>query len=145
MRRVLVRSERLGDLEVADDKVLTFPGGLVGLPGDTRFVMIAIDDGEAYRWLQSVDDPGLSFLTVIPWVFFPDYEPDVDDVTQQELGLKEAEDAIVLCTVTVREGEPTSVTANLLGPLIVNAVSRVGRQVVLADSSYPTRAPLVGS
>ena len=141
---VLVRSERLGDLEVDDDKVLTFPEGLVGFPGDTRFVMVEIADDEAYRWLQSVDDPGLSFLTVIPWHFFPDYEPEIDRATQQELGLKDVTDAIVLCIVTVREAAP-AVTANLLGPLVVNTISRVGRQIVLAESGYPARAALVGA
>jgi flagellar assembly factor FliW len=141
---VLVHSERLGDLDVPDDKVLTFPEGLVGFPGDTRFVMIEIEEGASYRWLQSTDDPTLSFLTVIPWPFFPDYEPEVDDVTTQELGLHQPADAIVLCLVTVRDDSPDPVTANLLGPLVINAVSRVGRQVVLAESSYPTRAALVG-
>jgi flagellar assembly factor FliW len=142
---VLVRSERLGDLDVADDKVLTFPDGLVGFPGDTRFVMVEVADGDSYRWLQSTDDPALSFLTVIPWPFFPDYEPEVDDQTSHELGLREASEAIVLCVVTVRENSPDPVTANLLGPLVINSVSRVGRQVVLAESSYPARAALVGT
>src|SRR5262245_43234493 len=99
--------------------------------------MVEIPDGDAYRWLQSVEDPGLSFLTVIPWHFFPDYEPEVDDLTQQELGLREVGDAIVLCIVTIRDSGPTPITANLLGPLVINTVSRVGRQIVLADSGYP--------
>jgi flagellar assembly factor FliW len=142
---VLVRSERLGDLDVDDAKILMFPEGLVGFPADTRFVLVEIDEGEAYRWLQSVDDPALSFLTVIPWHFFPDYEPEIDRLTEQELGLKEVTDAIVLCVVTIREGSPVPVTANLLGPIVINTISRVGRQIVLADSGYPARAELVGS
>ena len=142
---MLVRSDRLGDLEVDDAKVLTFPEGLVGFPADTRFVMVEIEEGEAYRWLQSVDDPALSFLTVIPWHFFPDYEPEIDPLTQQELGLKDVTDAIVLCIVTIREGTPSAITANLLGPLVVNTISRVGRQIVLAESGYPARAALVGA
>jgi flagellar assembly factor FliW len=141
---VLVRSERLGDIEVADDQVLTFPDGLVGFPRSTRFVMVDLEKGGAYCWLQSADDPALRFLTVRPWEFFPDYEPEVDEQTQQDLGLKEAADAIVLCIVTVREGSPEPVTANLLGPLIINRISRVGRQVVLAGGAYPARAALVG-
>jgi flagellar assembly factor FliW len=107
--------------------------------------MVEIPDGEAYRWLQSVEDPSLSFLTVIPWHFFPDYEPEVDDLTQQELGLREVSDAIVLCIVTIRDSGPNPITANLLGPLVINTVSRVGRQIVLADSGYPARAALVSA
>lgn len=142
---MLVRSERLGDIDVADDKVLTFPEGLLGFPGDTRFVMVEIGNGGPYGWLQSVDDPALSFLTVVPWHFFADYEPEIDGPTQQELGLKTADDAIVVCLVTVRDGAEAPVTANLLGPLVINAISRVGRQIVLADSGYTTRAALVGA
>jgi flagellar assembly factor FliW len=145
MPAVLVRSDRLGDLEVDEDKLLRFPDGLLGFPTATTFVMVAVDETEAYQWLQSVDDPALSFLCVIPWHFFPDYEPEVDPVTQQDLGLDDASDAIVLCFVTIRENEPTTVTANLLGPLVVNTLTRVGRQVVLAESGYPARAALVGA
>jgi flagellar assembly factor FliW len=142
---VLVRSERLGDLDVEDDKLLVFPDGLLGFPGDHHFVLVEIDDGTSYRWLQSVDDPALSFLTVIPWAFFPDYEPEIDATTEQELGLKEPTDAIVLCIVTVRQDSPDPVTANLLGPLIIGTTSRLGRQVVLTDPGYSTRAALVGT
>jgi flagellar assembly factor FliW len=142
---VLVRSERLGDLDVDDDKVLSFPDGLLGFPVDQRYVMVDIDGGDAYRWLQSVDDPTLAFLAVIPWHFFPDYEPDIDAVTEAELSLSDPGDAIVLCLISVREESEPAVTANLLGPLIINTTTRVGRQVVLADSGYPARAALVSA
>ena len=142
---MLVRSERLGELEVDDDKVLTFPEGLLGFPGSQRYVMVDIDGGDAYRWLQSVDDPTLAFLAVIPWHFFPDYEPEIDAITENELDLHDPGDAIVLCLISVREAAEPAITANLLGPLIVNTTTRVGRQVVLADSGYPARAALVGS
>lgn len=142
---MLVRSERLGDLDVDDDKVLTFPEGLLGFPGHAHFVMVDIDGGDAYRWLQSVDDPALAFLAVIPWHFFPDYEPEIDGVTETELDLHDPGDAIVLCLISIREDADPAITANLLGPLIVNTTTRVGRQVVLAESGYTARAALVGS
>jgi flagellar assembly factor FliW len=142
---VLVRSERLGDLDVDDDKILAFPDGLLGFPEDRRYVMVDIDGGDAYRWLQSVDDPALAFLTVIPWHFFPDYEPDIDAVTEAELKLQDPGDAIVLCLLSIREEADPPITANLLGPLIINTTTRVGRQVVLAESGYPARAALASA
>jgi hypothetical protein len=43
--------------------------------------------------------------------------------------------------VTTRAGPP-SVTANPLGPLILNPAARLGLQLILTDSPYATRRPL---
>lgn len=139
---MLVASERLGDFEVEDDRILAFPDGLLGFQGAQRFAMVEGDDNGTYYWLQSVDDPSLAFLSVVPWAFFPDYAIELGDTDEQSLGLTSAADALVLCLLTVHR-ESGQITANLLGPLVVNASSRVGRQLVLADSGYPVKAPLV--
>ena len=39
---------------------------------------------------------------------------------------------------------PPGVTANLLGPLVVNVRSGRGRQLVLASSEHAVRHPVVG-
>jgi flagellar assembly factor FliW len=142
---VLVRSDRLGELDIPADKLLMFPDGLLGFPDAIRFVMVEVEGSDEYRWLQSVEDPGLAFLAVIPWAFFPDYSPEIDDATQSELGVAQPTDAIVLCLVTIRDETDPPITANLLGPVIISTATRVGRQVVQPDSSLPTRAALVGS
>jgi flagellar assembly factor FliW len=141
---VRVSTERFGELEVEDDRILTFPDGLPGFPQATKFALIDVHGNEAFLWLQSLEDPTLAFLSTVPWPFFPDYEPEVPDSEQELLGLTDAGDAMVLCLLTIRR-EEGEVTANLLGPLVVNQRTRVGRQVVLADSDYPLRAPLVAA
>jgi flagellar assembly factor FliW len=142
MPSVHVLSERFGEVEIDDQRVLEFPEGLLGFPDAKRFAMIDSHGEGIYFWLQSIDDPALAFLSVVPWAFFPDYDINLPPAEQDALGLEEASDAIVLCLLTVQR-EHRMVTANLLGPLVVNSLNRVGRQVVLADSGYPVRAPLV--
>ena len=137
-----VSTERFGDLEVDEEKFLQFPDGLPGFPGSQRFTLVPVPENDVFLWLQSVDDPALAFLCTVPWPFFPDYEPELPDVDQDALAIADAADAMVLCMLTVRR-EERSVTANLLGPLVINQRTRTGRQVVLADSDYPLRAPLV--
>jgi flagellar assembly factor FliW len=139
---VLVASERFGELEVDESSVLDFPDGLLGFSHAHRFAMIATGDDEVYYWLQSLDDPSLAFLSVIPWAFFPDYEPELADEDVAALALESAADAVVLCLLSVHRDEPSQVTCNLMGPLVVNATTRVGRQIVLNDPSMPVRAPL---
>ena len=135
---MLIESEQLGAVEVDDSKVLSFPDGLLGFPDIGRFALVDAGDDATYFWLQALDDPQLAFLAAVPWAFFPEYEPVLSDSDQEALGLTDAADAMVLCLLTIGDD---AVTANLLGPLVVNAVTRVGRQVVL-DGDLPTRAPL---
>lgn len=141
MPGVQVASDRFGVVEIDDDRVLSFPDGLLGFPDARRFALVDSHDTGTYFWLQSVDDPALAFLTVAPWAFFPDYEPDIPRMDEEALGLASPADVMVLCILTVQR-EHKMITANLLGPLVINSRSRVGRQVVLADSGYPVRAPL---
>lgn len=138
---MLVASDRFGELEIEEDRVLQFDDGLLGFPEAKRFAMLDTHDTGVYFWLQSLDDPGLAFLSVVPWSFFPDYEPHLPEGEQASLGLRSASEAIVLCLLTVQRDQE-AITANLLGPLVVNGTTRKGRQVVLAESGYPVRAPL---
>jgi flagellar assembly factor FliW len=141
---VRVASERFGDIEIAADRVIDFPDGILGFPGSRRYAMIDSHGTGLYYWLQSVDDPSLAFLSVVPWPFFPDYEPELSPAEQDALDLASPDDAIVLCLLTVHR-EQEQITANLLGPLVVNTQRRVGRQIVLAESGYPVRAPLTAA
>ncbi len=44
----------------------------------------------------------------------------------------------VYCVLSVEE-EPFKVTANMLGPILINWEAGLGRQIVLTDSNYNTR------
>ena len=137
-----VTTDRFGELEVEEDRVLSFPDALPGFAEAHRFVLVDVKDNDVFFWLQSVDDPTLAFLCANPWPFYPDYAPEVPDDDQTALELESAEDAMVLCILTVHR-EENRITANLLGPIVVNQRTRVGRQVVLFGDQYPVQAPLV--
>jgi flagellar assembly factor FliW len=61
-----------------------------------------------------------------------------DDV--QALEMRDLTDCQVLVIVN-KVGD--QLTANLLGPLVIGAHSRLGRQLVLSDKRYGTRHPLL--
>ncbi|MBK5224908.1 MAG: flagellar assembly protein FliW [Acidimicrobiia bacterium] len=137
-----IESEQLGAVEIDPSKVLEFPDGLLGFPDVTRFALVEAGDDGTYFWLLSLDDPALAFLAAVPWAFYPGYEPELPDSDQEALALADAHDAMVLCLLTITDD---AVTANLLGPLVVNVVTRSGRQIVLAESTYSTRVPLAAA
>jgi flagellar assembly factor FliW len=141
---VRVSSTRLGDLEIDSNTVLTFPEGLVGFGDARRFAVVDTHDSGVYYWLQSLDDPQLAFLSVTPWAFFPDYEPVLPETDRAALELTDPADAALFCLLTV-DRDTEQITANLLGPLVVNTKNRTGRQIVLDHGNHPTRAPLVSA
>ena len=136
---MLMESERLGQLEIDEGSIISVPDGLLGFESHRRFVLVPADDVGAYSWFHSVDDAALAFLVVVPGFFFDDYAPELSDPDVAALGLTDASDAQVLCLVTITNDD---ITANLMGPVVVNVTERRGRQVVLADQGFSTRTPL---
>jgi flagellar assembly factor FliW len=142
-------------VDIADDRVITFPRGLLGFSEHKRFCLLEPAEDSAFFWLQSVDDPNLAFVVTDPAIFFKGYEVPLRDETRQDLGMEVAgEDAgqgeeaprndetflqvFVICN---KVGE--WLTGNLLGPLVVNAQNRLAQQVVLTEKKWTTRQPLM--
>ncbi|MFT7597577.1 MAG: flagellar assembly factor FliW [Acidimicrobiales bacterium] len=138
-----VSSTRLGELDLDDEQIYDLGPGILGFPEGRSYAVIEIDDD--YFWIQSVEDAETAFLAMHPWSFFPDYELDVPDDVLAEIGLDDpTESAVYLLLTTNYDGDDlTDVTANLLGPIIVNNKSRCGRQIVLNTGDYTTKEPLV--
>ncbi len=79
-----------------------------------------------------------------PQAFLPGYEIEIADDDATALGLVDPEDAFVLNIVNLRPDAPAAATVNLIGPIVVNRRSLLGRQVVIANfSDYSARHPLV--
>jgi flagellar assembly factor FliW len=123
---------------------LHFAGGLPGFPDIRRFVLARIgDELSPFSVLRSLDEGSeVEFVVTHPGLFFPDYEPEIDDDTADRLELKSADDALLLVIVTVADPVAAS-TANLLGPIVVNRHTRAAAQAVLGNSGYATREALV--
>ena len=130
--------------ENAEPSILDFAGGLPGFADLRRFALVRWGgDSSPLCLLKSIDRPEVEFVVAPPTVFFPDYEPELDDGTAERLGLSLADDALMLVILTV-DKSPADATANLLGPIVVNKNTLDAAQVVLADSGYELRAPLAG-
>ena len=138
---MLISSERFGDLECDDAATLEFPHGLLGFEEETRFAVLPEGEDGIYSWLQSVKNPSLAFLAATPHFFFSDYVPEVDDADLAVLDLQSEDETLLLTLITIGDD---GITANLLGPIVVNTRTRVARQVVLAGNDWTTKEPLSG-
>ena len=119
---------------------LSLVGGLAGFSQGERYALVEVSSSSPLFRLCSLDAPGLDFLVVPPAVFFPDYEPEIDDASAARLELTDAQDALLLLVLTVGD-DAGSATANLMAPIVINARTRSAAQVVV-EGTYPLRAPL---
>jgi flagellar assembly factor FliW len=123
---------------------LDFVAPLPGFPEQRRFALVSRDDEGLLYELRSLDDAALRFLVVPPAPFFPEYAPELDDITAAALGLTHADQALLLLVLNPGASDGTP-TANLLAPIVVNIETRQAAQVVLAGSDLPVGAPLAAA
>ncbi|MEZ6318173.1 MAG: flagellar assembly protein FliW [Phycisphaerales bacterium] len=135
-----VRTTRFGVIDIAEDRVITFPKGMLGFPDKTRYCLLEPGADALFFWLQSVDDPNLAFVVTDPTFFVPEFSVPIRPEQMEDMALGKLEDAQVFVIVNkVNE----QLTGNLQGPLIVNTITKVGEQLVLADKRWTTRHPLM--
>jgi len=135
---------RFGEIEVGEDKVITMTEGLLGFPSLTRFIILDHAPDSPFHYFQAVDDPEVTFIIIDPLCFKPDYKVAIAASELADLKLEKAEDAVVCAIVTVPD-DPNEMTANLQGPLIINAEKRLARQVVLYEGPYTTKHKIFGA
>ena len=124
-----------------EDTILQFPGGLIGFPALKAFRLFEPADGYPLKFLQSVDHEDISFTCIDVGAFKPDYTVPMGEADAQALAIEEPGDALILALVTVPK-DPSRMTANLAGPLVVNIKTLQARQIVLNIDRFPLAYPL---
>lgn len=121
--------------------MLTFPSGLLGFPESRRYVILDHDTAVPFKWLQSLDEPALAFVIIDPDLVLTTYRVEVSAEAMDEVQAQGAEDLSTAVILTIPSDDPSRITANLRGPLLMNPRTRLCKQVVLSDE-VPTRHPL---
>lgn len=134
---------RFGDVQVDADRILEFIEPILGFSASRRFVILDHAEDSPFKWLQSADEPSLAFVVTNPRFFGIDYEFALPDEAAGQLEISAAEDALVVTIVNIPQGDPGKMTANLLGPVVINQANRRAMQVVLNDTNYSTKTRLI--
>lgn len=133
-----------GEIEIAEDKVITFENGIIGFPNLKRFVLLHDEEKGTrvgLRFLQSVEEPGFAMPMMDPLVVKSDYNPEVDDELLASVGKLTPDNILVLVTATV-PADLTRMSVNLQGPVIINVDERKACQIILEGNMYPVKFPV---
>ncbi|HSR50127.1 MAG TPA: flagellar assembly protein FliW [Acidobacteriota bacterium] len=137
-----LQTTRFGQIDYRDKDVVEFSEGMPGFAQLKRFLLIEGPDYQPFKFLQSVQEPSISFPLLTPQTVDSDYHFELPKKERRALELERPEDAVVLCIVTIDE-DPSKATINLFAPVVINLQTRRASQVILFNSSHPVAAPLV--
>lgn len=137
---MVITTSRFGQLDVNADRLIEFPGGILGFPDQSQYALIQTGTDSGFYWLQSVCTADLAFVVCDPRLFVADYQVPVKLEELEGIELSSVQDAQVFVIVN-KVGD--LLTGNLQGPLIVNVRNRRARQLVLSDKRFSTRHPLM--
>ncbi len=146
-QNLTARAKPQAPLELpADLPVLSFPEGLFGMPGLTRWVLYELDgeiegapseEAAEVRVLVSADDASIRLLVLDLCAYAPGYPARVACAAAGT----SPEDVAVAGVVTA-PADGSMPTVNLAAPLVVDLNTRTGRQVILADDALQIAHPL---
>jgi flagellar assembly factor FliW len=138
-----IATKHFGQIVVREDQIITFSPGLLGFSELHRYILIEHGQESPFLWLQCVDQPDLAFVVIDPLFVLPNYQIGPLNGVQKELDLKNPHDLKILVILTIPPGHPQDMTANLMGPLLINLANRRGKQLVLESSPYSHKHPVI--
>jgi len=136
-----INTTKFGETEIEEDKIIVFSDGILGFESIKRFTIIKTEDTIPFYWLQALDED-ISLPCIDPLEFFPQYTPIINEEDMIKIDAYSVYDLLVLNTIVVRE-KPFCATANLAAPIVVNIANNRGAQIVIQNSDYKVREPLV--
>jgi flagellar assembly factor FliW len=140
------QTKYFGVLSYEPSAVIEFPEGLPAFEDQRRFILIDRRDLKPLVFMQSLDTPGLCFLTVPAGTVAADYCLELPEEHRMLSASQKpviGKDVACLAIVTLR---PTGPTANLLAPIVIDLRTMRAVQVVMPDSAYSIQHPLsIGS
>ncbi len=138
---VRLKTSRFGEIEIDQTRALHFAEGILGFPEQKKYVLLEHKPGSPFCWLQSMESPDLAFVMVDPLIVKPKYLEGLSPSDRRWFETEEGVPKAVFALVTIPPGRVDRMTANLLGPVVIDLTTRAARQVILANSGYSHHHP----
>ncbi len=135
---MLLKTKSFGEIEISEDKFITFKEGIPGFEEVKQFIIIEEEKESPFCYLQSIGKEDVCFILTNPYLFKQDYEPVIPTHYFEQLGGGEVDKFGVFVLVTVK-GALEGATLNLMAPLLIQQETKCGMQVILEGQNYTTK------
>ena len=137
-----ITTKLFGEIEVDESKKITFVQGIIGFPDLKDFLLVHDSESQGgIRWMQSIQEPAFAIPVIDPLIVMPDYNPRIEDDLLIPIGEINADNTLVLVTITVPH-DLTKMTVNLKGPIVINGDTRKANQIITDDDRYQVKFPI---
>lgn len=120
---------------------IRFAEGLYGFESVKDYILLQEDDAGAVWSLQAAEKPVPSFIVLDPFLVVRGYSPRISREDYEALGSPRESDLCFLVIAVIGE-KPENTFVNLKSPLVINAKTRAGKQIIMEESDYPVRCRL---
>ncbi|HCY85165.1 MAG TPA: hypothetical protein DHV36_08530 [Desulfobacteraceae bacterium] len=138
-----IQTRQFGEVAVDAEKIITMPSGIPGFKDKKRYVVLQKEETVPFFLYQCVDDPNLSFVVLDPTRVMPEYSIEKTDFEDSVDWAFEEDEISCFVIVTIPSGNPEKMTANFMAPLVINNNRKEGLQLILQNSSYSHKQPLL--
>jgi flagellar assembly factor FliW len=135
-KNITVQTSRFGEIIVDKERIISLLTPFLGFPESTRFILKAHSPKSPFMWLQSLDNPQLAFVVLPAALTGLDFRPEIPRQILKELLITADNDKDILLILTIPKNNPQEMTANLLGPIVLNSRKKLAVQVVLDPQKY---------
>jgi flagellar assembly factor FliW len=125
------------EIEISEKDIFHFENGIPGFLDEKYFVLLPLED-TPFVILQSVKTPELGFAMIDPFIYFKDYDFELDEQSVTQLQLSSEKEVAVYVILTVADPF-NNTTANLQAPIVLNYEKKLGKQVILTNTTYKTK------
>jgi flagellar assembly factor FliW len=141
---MLIHTVNFGDLDVPDNTIITFKEGVPGFPQIHRFAVLTIEELKPFQYLQALGDPPIALYIINPFIVDSTYEFRLADSDMEDVQSTNSSELSVYAVATIPD-DPNESTINLMAPIVINEKSRYGKQVILHESKYSVKHPLLSN
>jgi len=132
-----------GKIQIAEKQLIYFRDGLLGFEMQKQYALIEDSPDNPFKWLQSTENTDLAFVIMQPQLFLPEYIPVIPTNDLSDIKLSELDSALILTIVTIPPDDPSKMTANLQGPVVINPELSLGRQCISRNESHSVRTKIL--
>lgn len=136
-----IQTKYLGDVELNEEQVINFLGGLPGFINETNFILLDLPGNPVFQILQSITSAEIAFVVTNPYHFNGAYAFELDRNVKENLKIRSEADVTVFSIVTLNDPFENS-TLNLKAPIIINPTSKLGKQYILNEDDYSTKSSI---
>ena len=133
-------TRQFGAVTIDETKIISMPKGIPGFPDLKKYIILDHEDIHPFHSFQCVDDNTLSFIIMDPYLFVSDYSVNIDPYVKEMAWEGDTdEDFYLYVIINAADPDPRNMTANLMGPLLINIKRNMGVQMMVNDRKYSNK------